>query len=88
MAARVLSHSIRLQLSPSREGGDGEGEDTHTHPGAHLHRRLLALIAAGGAQPRGLLQQELACHLESLQERHSGWAGGRVPASSSSSSDA
>lgn len=69
--ARVLSHSVSLQLSPSQKGGDG---DTHTHThvlGAHLHRRLLALIAAGGAQPRGLLQQELACHLESLQKRHS-----------------
>lgn len=48
-------------------------------PGAHLHRRLLALIAAGGAQPRGLLQQELACHLESLKKRHMGWAVGRGP---------
>lgn len=68
MFARARSHSTRLQPNSSQKGGDG-GQTRVL--GAHLHRWLLALIAAGGAQPRGLLQQELACHLESLQKKHS-----------------
>ena len=82
MFARALSHSISLQLSSSQKGGDGGGQ-THTSSGLTCTAGCLPSLLLGELSPVACCSRNWRATWRACKRDTAGWAGGRVPSSSS-----
>lgn len=78
----TLSHSTTLQPSPSQKGGDGDTR-THTSSGLTCTAGCLPSLLLGELSPVACCSRNWRATWRACKRDTAGWAGGRLPSSSS-----